>query len=278
MIADSLAAGWITSCGLLLVVAGAGKAYASARRRQGGDAIRRVLRLRRARWRAVSAAAAVAECCVGAAVCASPGPLRAYAASSYAVSSYTVPACAAMAALGAMFCALLAYARLRRVQGGCGCLGWGGDRQAVTARSVVRAGLLACAGLLGAVSPAIFHHELRPLPFAAALVAGLAIIAALSTGRIAGLGPRSPACRRPLWRARAVTAAALADSGVFQAMAAAAGPFGPESHRRDGCVDEFVFPRVGGLGQGVLFRVTHTGRRGIAVHATVITGDVAATS
>jgi hypothetical protein len=109
-------------------------------------------------------------------------------------------------------------------------------------------------------------------------VAGLAILAALSTGRITGLGPRSPACRRPLWHARAVTTAALADSGVFRAMTAAVGPFGPESHRRDGCVDEFMFPPADVQGQGVLFRVTHTGRRGIAVHATVITGEPSVTS
>jgi hypothetical protein len=110
-------------------------------------------------------------------------------------------------------------------------------------------------------------------------VAGLAILAALSTGRLTGLGLRSPACRRPLWRARAVTAAALADSGVFQAMTAAAGPFGAGTHRRDGCADEFLFPVADGPGQVVQFRVTYTaGGRGVAVHATVITGARAVTS
>jgi hypothetical protein len=267
VIADFLAAGWVTSCGLLLMVAGVGKVRASARRRHGGDAIRRVLRLRRARWRAVSAAAGVAECCVGAAVCAAP-----------AVRASGVPACAALAALGAAFCALLAYARRRRVPGGCGCLGWGADRQAVTTRSVVRAGLLAGAGLLGAINPGIFHHVPSAPPFAAGLVSGAAILAALSTGRITALGPRSRVCRRPLWRARAVTAAALASHGVFQAMTEAAGPFGAEIHRRDGCADEFLFPAADGPGRAVLFRVTHTGGRGIAVHATVITGAHAVTS
>lgn len=264
MIADSLTVGCVTSCGLLLVVAGAGKAYASARRRDGGDAIRRALHVRRAHWRLVSVVAAAVECCVGAAVCAGTEP---------------VLACAAMAALGAVFCGLLGYVRLRRVPGGCGCLGRSADRQPVTARSVVRAGLLAAAGLIGTLNPQIFHNGQWRLPFYPGLLFGLAVLAILSTGLSTGHGTgpvlRTPSCRRPLWRARAVTAAALADSGVFQSMTAALGPFGAATHRRDGCADEFLFPLVAGAGQAVLFRVLHGGAgNGLTVQARVLTDEV----
>ncbi|MGH3171732.1 MAG: hypothetical protein ACRDN0_38465, partial [Trebonia sp.] len=143
MTAGPLAAGFVTSGGVLLVVAGLGKVYASARRRDDGDAVRRVLRLGRGQWRVLAGAVAVIECCVGVAVCAGTGagtgagtdPVLADSVLADPVLGDPVPACAAMAALGAVFCALLAYARVRRVPGGCGCLGWGPGRP-LTARPV----------------------------------------------------------------------------------------------------------------------------------------------
>ena len=248
--------GCVTSCGVLLVVAGAGKAYAGARGRGGGDAIRRALRVRRGRWPAVSFAAGAVECCVGAAVCAGLRP---------------VPASAALAVLGAVFCALLGYVRLRRVPGGCGCLGWGAGNREATPRSIARAGLLACAGLSGALNPAHPPNDLSRLPFYPGLVAGGVVLALLSTGTRL----RTPACGRSLWRPRATGAAALADSGVFQAMAAAAGPFGEAVYRRNGCTDEFWYATADGAGRGVLFRVSGGGR---AVQATKLTDHGLASS
>jgi hypothetical protein len=252
--AGSLAAGLVGSCGVLLVVAGAGKASAVARHRDGAEAIRRVLRLRRGQWRLLAVAAAAAECCAGAGACA-----------SLAAGADPVPACAAMAALGIAFCALLAWARLRRVPGGCGCLGWG-PAPAVTARGIARAGMLACAGLLGLVMSPFPPNVLASSSFFPGLLAGGAVLALVSPE----LRPRTPRCRRPLWRPRAAAAAALAGSGVYRAMAEAAGPFTGMSHRRDGCADEFVFEPAG-AGSRVLFRVSHGGN-GLSVHARVLTG------
>lgn len=243
--------GFIASCGAFLAVAGAGKGYASVRGRDGGDAVRRALHLRRGQWRVLAAVAAVAECCAGGAVCAGIRP---------------APASAVLGMLGVVFCIVLGYARFRRVPGGCGCLGWAAGDHAVGPRAISRAGLLAGAGLLGALIPPFPPGDLSQPWFYAGLTLGAGALTALSTGTRL----RTWGCRRPLWRPRAATAAALADSGVFQAVAAAAGPFAKAAYRRDGCVDEFVFEPESGAGSRVVFRVSRGGGHGFSVQARIL--------
>lgn len=277
MTAGSLAAGFVASGGALLVVAGLGKAYANARGHDDGGAVRRVLRLRRGQWRVLAVAVAAIECCAGAAVCVcAVAGVGAGTSTGIGTGIGTGPglglACAAMAALGAVFCALLAYVRVRRVPGGCGCLGWGTARP-VTARAVVRAGMLACAGLLGLLMPSFPPNDSAYLSFYPGLVIGGAAFTVASTG----IRPRTPRCHRPVWRPRAVAEAALADSGVFRSVAAAAGPFARAAYRRDGCADEFLFEPATGTGSRVVFRVSHGGN-GLAVQARVLTNGSPVTS
>src|SRR5580698_3003766 len=101
--------GCVVSCGALLVLAGLGKAYRGVRRMDGSAAIWRALRIPRRLVPHAELAIGAVECLTGAAVCA---------------RIYPVAAGAAMALLGAVFCALLGYVRANRVPGGCGCLGW----------------------------------------------------------------------------------------------------------------------------------------------------------
>jgi hypothetical protein len=239
------AGGAIASCGALLVVAGAAKAYAGARRVNGGDAIRRALRVPRPAWRLVELAAAVAEVITGGLVCA---------------GAYRVASGVLMAALGVTFCALLGYARRRRVTGGCGCLGGGrGGRQAITWREFARAGILGCAGVVLAAAPPLREGGLARLSapsFYAGFLAGAGVLVALTaTSRVRLRGPR---CHRPLWRPAQAGARDLSSSGVFQAMAQSAGPFETmASHQRTGCTDEYWFTPVGGTQRVVKFTVSH---------------------
>jgi hypothetical protein len=84
--------GAAASCGALLVLAGAGKAYAGARRADGDDAIRRALRVPRPWWHLTEIAVGCVELTVGGVVCA---------------GAYPATGGVAMAMLGAGFCALL---------------------------------------------------------------------------------------------------------------------------------------------------------------------------
>src|SRR5271170_5023457 len=133
------AAGFVASCGGLLVVAGASKLYRAARRVPASSAVRRALGVTKRRWRRVEAAAGGLECAVGVVVCAGVFP---------------VLGGAAMAVLGAVFCVLLGYARARRVPGGCGCVQWrapsGPAAEAVSWRELARGVVLAGAGVAGA--------------------------------------------------------------------------------------------------------------------------------
>ena len=127
-------AGCVASCGVLLVVAGISKLYRAARRVPDASAVRRALGMTKRRWRRVEAAAGGLECAAGAVVCA---------------GVYPALGATAMAVLGAGFCALLGYARARRVPGGCGCIQWRTAPKAagmVSGRETARAALVAVAG------------------------------------------------------------------------------------------------------------------------------------
>ena len=67
-------AGCVASCGVLLVVAGAGKVYRAARRVPDASAVRRALGVTRRRWRRVETAAGLVEGAAGVIVCAGVYP------------------------------------------------------------------------------------------------------------------------------------------------------------------------------------------------------------
>jgi Protein of unknown function (DUF4232) len=254
-------AGCVASCGGLLVVAGASKLYRAARHVPGDSAVRRALRVTRRRWRRAEPAIGGLECAVGAIACA---------------GVYPALGGAALAALGAAFCALLGYARVKRVPGGCGCIDWRpAPRRAeetVSWREIARGGMLAGAGIAGAV---FLREEAgafgRPW-FWAGAAAGGAVLAGLSARTL----PRTPVCRRPLWFPARATLRALAGHGVFAAMAESAGPFGPVArHRRAGCHEEFWFTPLDGQ-RAVVFQVRPAGPGGeLAVQASVREGRAA---
>ena len=249
-----LADGAVASCGALLVVAGAGKAYASARRTAGDDAIRRALRVPRATWRLILAAAAVIETGVGGGVLAVT--LLGGSAGLPARDAAPTAAGIALTALGATFCALLCYARLRRTTGGCGCLGGKKKGEAtVTWREIARSALLACGGMaLSAALPPATLPAASPGTYTGFLL-GAAFLTALSRTAPPSLRDR---CRRPLWRPVSAGAREVAASAVFAEMAASVGPFlaAPE-HWRDGCADEYRYAPADAVGRTVLFTVTY---------------------
>jgi len=72
-------------------------------------AIRRALRMPRRQGRLFGLTAGGTECVVGAVGCSGARP---------------VLSGASLTALGAVFCALLAYVLVKRVPGGCGCIRW----------------------------------------------------------------------------------------------------------------------------------------------------------
>ncbi|HEY1913954.1 MAG TPA: MauE/DoxX family redox-associated membrane protein [Streptosporangiaceae bacterium] len=221
----ALLAGCVVSCGVVLVVAGLSKVYRGARGIDSGAAVRRVLRMPRRRWARVSIAVGSLECLVGALVCA---------------GVYPVFAGAAMGVLGAVFCVLLGYVRIKRVPGDCGCIGWRRSAAAadagavVTWRTIARSGLLLGAGVVEAVAvPAgDFHHAW----YDAGILAGCLVQVLLTLRRTV----RTPVCHRRLWRPARAALKELAAHETFAAMAASAGPFGPRAgYRRDGCTEEF---------------------------------------
>jgi len=264
-------AGCAASCGALLALAGSSKVYRAARGTGGDSAIRRALRMTRRRWRRAELAAGGLECAVGALVCA---------------GIYPAAGDAAMAVLGAAFCALTGYARARRLPGGCGCIEWRPvQRRAaepVSRRDVARAAIVLGAGLGGAAGTSAAGARGAATAFGdprfiGGALAGAAILVLLSVRAV----PRTPVCGRRAWFPARAALRALTRHPVFRAMAESAGPFGPVAlHRRAGCADEFWFtpaPRPGeaadagqGQGRAVVFLASYSGpRRALAVQASV---------
>ena len=244
--------GCVASCGGLLVVAGASKIYRAARGAAGDTAVRRALRVPLRRWRRAEPAIGGLEIAVGVAVVADP-----------------VAGGAAMTAAGAAFCALLGYARVKRVPGGCGCVQWRTPArpaaQLVSWPDIVRSAILLGAGLAAVL---LRPGETAPVNrawFGAGLLAGGAVLTLLSFTPL-----RTPVCHRRIWRPTRATLRALTGHAVFAAMAGAAGPLGPvTSYRRAGCTEEFWFA-VRDEARAVVFRVRHTRPDGtLAVQASL---------
>jgi hypothetical protein len=197
------------------------------------------------------------ECVVGAVVCS---------------GAYPVLGGASLAALGAMFCAVLAYVLVKQVPGGCGCIRWRTATEtaaeATTWRAMARSAMLLGVGVAYTVVSVGAAIAPRPFWFGAGIAAGITALVLLSMS-----GPvRTPVCRRPIWRGTRTTLRALASHEMFAAMAGSAGPFGPVArYRRTGCTDEFWFTALSGQGgQAVVFRVHRTapGAR-LAVHTSL---------
>jgi hypothetical protein len=239
------AAGCAESCGALLALAGASKLYRGVRDVAGSSAIRRALRMTRRRWRRAEMATGGLECAVGLAVCARLAPLAGGLA---------------MAVLGAGFCALLGYARVKRVPGGCGCIQWRSapvkPAASVPWREIARAAVVSAAGAADAAGAAYRPGAADRGWFGAGILVGAVAVVLLS---VAG-PPRTPVCGRPLWLPARATLQTLTRHAVFAAMAESVGPLGPAArHSRDGCADEFWFPVAAGGGQhrAVVFQVRH---------------------
>jgi hypothetical protein len=250
-------AGWVASCGGLLAVAGASKVYRGVRGVAGGAAVLRALRLPRRWWRAAETWAGCAECVAGLGVVAGV--------------RWAAPV---MAGLGAAFCVLLGYVRVRRVPGGCGCIEWRAPARpaarTVSWAELARSAMVLAAGVIGVAAArggaAAFGH----VWFGAGVLAGGAACLLLSVP-----APwRTPFCHRPLWRPGRATLQALTEHGVFQAMAESAGPFGPPVRRSaSGCTDEFWFTRAGSdeAGPSVVFQVRHAWPdRSLTVRASLL--------
>jgi hypothetical protein len=250
---------------VVLVVAGAGKLYRGVRGLDDMTAIRTALRMPRRQWRLFGLAAGVVECAVGVVVCS---------------GRFGVPGGVALACLGAVFCALLGYVRVKKVSGDCGCIRWrpsssgAGPAGVPPWRAIARGGMLLGAGVAYAgVSAGTAGAPRQSWWFAGGLAAGLAVLALLSLPSLT----RTPRCRRPLWRQTSATLRALASHDAFAAMAGSAGPFGPVvRYRRTGCTDEFWFTVPAGEGsRAAVFQVRRAahGTR-LAVHTSL--RDVAA--
>jgi hypothetical protein len=218
-----------------------------------------VLRVPLHRWRRAEPAIGGLEGAVGVAVCV-----------------YPVAGGAAMAVLGAAFCALLGYARIKRVPGGCGCVEWRTPTRPAAQRvswpEIVRSAMLLAAGLAAAILPPGRPDAVNRIWFGAGMLAGAAVLTLLSLTPL-----RTPVCHRPIWRPGRATLRALTGHAVFAAMAGAAGPFGPVTrYRRTGCTEEFWFPAAqpsndaGSQARVVIFRVRHTSPDGtLAVQASI---------
>lgn len=234
--------GAVAACALLVAVAGAGKLWPGT----PPDPVCRLLRVP-PRWCPVAGrAAGAAELGAGAAVLAG------------------APAGdAVLAALGAIFVLVTVRARRAHPAAGCGCLPWRRAERAVTWRTVARAG---CVLGLGAAGAAYRPEAAAARPgFVLGALAGGCVLAALS----AGWPPRSPRCRRPLWRSRRHALGELRRHPLAETMGvAAAGPAAePAAHWREGCADRFWFPAPAGSGAGVLFTVTRLPGGSVAVQA-----------
>src|SRR5439155_2821032 len=135
-IIGSVISGCAVSCGAVLAMAGASKLYRGIRGLDDMTAIRRALRMPRRQWRLFGLTAGGTECVVGAVVCSGAHP---------------VLSGASLTALGAVFCALLAYVVVKRVPGGCGCIRWRTTTEAAadapTWRAMARGGMLLGTGV-----------------------------------------------------------------------------------------------------------------------------------
>ena len=254
---ESVISGCAISCGAVLVVAGAGKLYRGIRALDDMTAIRRALRMPRRPWRLTGLAAGGVECGTGVLVCS---------------GAYPVLGGAGMAALGAVFCILLAYVIVRQIPGGCGCIRWrttpGTAAEAVTWRTMTRSGMLFGAGIAYMVVSAAAANAPRGDWFGGGVAASGIVLVLLSMP----VPVRTPVCRRPLWRQMRTTLRALTSHEMFAAMAASAGPFESVArYRRTGCADEFWFRAVTGQdSQAVVFQVHQAvpGAR-LAVHTSL---------
>jgi hypothetical protein len=179
---------------------------------------------------------------------------------------------ASLAALGAVFCALLAYVVFKHVSGSCGCIGWRATTETAAGapawRAMARSGILLGVGVTYTVVSIGAGIAPRQYWFGAGVVAGTTVLVLLSMPKPV----RTPVCRRPLWRKTRTTLRALASHESFAAMAGSAGPFGPVAgYRRTGCTDEFWFTVPADQGsQAVVFQVNRAapGAR-LAVHMSL---------
>jgi hypothetical protein len=249
--------GCAVSCGAVLFVAGASKLYRCGRGLDEMSAIRRALRIPQRPWRLFLLAAGVAECVTGAVVCS---------------GAYPVVGGATLAALGAVFCALLVIVRVKHFPGGCGCIRWRRpsttSAEAITWRPIARSGVLLGTGLAYMLVSADAVGVPRQYWFGAGGAAGAVILMLLSMP-----GPvRADGCRRLPWLKTRTVLRELAGHEAFGAMASSAGPFGPIAwHRRSGCTDEFWLTALAGQDvHAVIFQV-HRAAPGaqLAVHASL---------
>ena len=211
----------------------------------------------RRQWRVFGLAAGGTECVAGALVCS---------------GAYPVLGGASLAALGAVFCALLAYVLVKQVPGGCGCIKWRATTEttaeALTWRAVVRSGVIFGTGVAYTLVSAGVASAPRQYWFGGGVVAGITVLALLSMPKPV----RTPVCRRPLWRSTRSTLRELTSHASFAAMADSAGPFGPVArYRRTGCTDEFWFTVPAGHGsQAAVFQVHRAAPSArLAVHTSL---------
>lgn len=247
-----LIAGAIRCSGGMLALAGVAKTW----RGDPDSAIRTVLRIRPACWRMVESAAGAVEFVTGAAVCL--GAARLLAGS-------------AMAVLGAGFAGLLVRVRQTGTPGGCGCLPWRRTADAVTWRSLTRAGCVLAAGVADVTMTLTGPWASGRAWFVTgALTAGL-VYMLLSTDLLM----RTPRCRRRWWFPAHDALAALTGNAVFTAFADSYGPLAAEpSHRRDGCIDQFSFTAASAQpARELLFDVSRGPGGSIAVRASVRAGS-----
>jgi hypothetical protein len=262
----SIISGCAISCGAVLIAAGASKLYRSMRVLDDMTAIRRALRMPRRPWRLTGLAAGGVECVTGVFVCS---------------GAYPVLGGAGMAALGAMFCILLAYVLVKQIPGGCGCVRWRTApetaAEAVTWRAMARSGMLLGAGIAYTLVSAGAANAPRGTWFGGGVVVSGTVLVLLSMH----MPVRTPVCHRPLWHQARTTLRALASHEMFAAMAASAGPFEPMArYRRTGCTDEFWFTAVTGQdSEAVVFQV-HQAAPGarLAVHTSLRDARTAGTS
>ena len=251
----SVACGAIAACGALLVLAGALKLYRSVRDEGYGTSVQRALRLKAGPWRVVQACAGSLECATGSAVC---------------VGWHPVPVGIVLASQGAAFAGVLVYIGRKGIAGDCGCLKRAAQAadHVVPRRAVLRACVLIAAGVVKAaagVPPVGSPGDANRALASAVAFAAFALLVSVD------LEWRTPRCRRPLWFPRRQTVAELRAHGVFQAMAASAGPLGDRvAYLRAGCVDEFRFPAADDETRLVAFRVSRSGPAGaLAVRASI---------
>ena len=262
---SSIVTGFVVSCGVVLVVAGASKLYRGARGVDGATAMSRALRMSRRRWRRAELTVGAAELAVGVLVCSGASPMLGGAG---------------LVSFGAVFCVLLGYVRVKRIPGDCGCIRWRPAPETApepaTWRPIVRSGMLLCAGIIDVIVPADAARAPYPAWFGGGLLAGGTVLVLLSMR----MPVRTPICRRPLRRRMRATLRVLAGHEMFAAMTASAGPFGPVArYRRTGCTDEFWFSAAAGQGQAVVFQVSHAAPSGrFAVHVSLRDGRTPAST